>query len=189
MRRTNSIMDPFRNTDEVLGLTLNSRPKAEKFIAPRKIIDPNEFRLMFSDPFIGFDNLFSSIIDNFPIKSATENTSSSISVPSYPPYNIYKEENKIVIEVALAGFTKDDIKITLEDEKIIRIRSNKDRPNKDNTEKSYIAKRFANRDFDLKFAISNQISIGEPEMKDGVLIIPLEDNSYKNNSLQEIPIK
>jgi len=40
--------------------------------------------------------------------------------PSYPPYNIKQiKENKYVIEMAVAGFSKTDIEITLEGNKMI----------------------------------------------------------------------
>jgi molecular chaperone IbpA len=41
-------------------------------------------------------------------------------VASYPPFNLKKiDDNKYMIEMAVAGFTKQDIELTLEDNKLI----------------------------------------------------------------------
>ena len=50
---------------------------------------------------IGFDNLFDRLFD-MDLESSS----------SYPPYNISKvDDNNYIIEMALAGFNKDDIEI------------------------------------------------------------------------------
>ena len=52
---------------------------------------------------IGFDNLFDRLFDIDLESSGT-----------YPPYNISKvDDNNYIIEMALAGFNKDDIEETL----------------------------------------------------------------------------
>ena len=56
--------------------------------------------------FIGFDRM----LDNIP--ASNTNTSSG-----YPPYDIVKSgEDKYCIEMALAGFTKDEIKVEVKEE-------------------------------------------------------------------------
>ena len=57
---------------------------------------------------IGFDNLFDRLFD-MDLESSS----------SYPPYNISKvDDNNYIIEMALAGFNKDDIEIDQRKEKI-----------------------------------------------------------------------
>ena len=59
---------------------------------------------------IGFDNVF----DHFERMFDTQ--FDSISVPNFPPYNIVKTgENQYDVELALAGFNKKDIDVTVED--------------------------------------------------------------------------
>ena len=61
---------------------------------------------------VGFDDTFnklSKLHDDF-----TKN------IPNYPPYNIKKvDDNKYVIELAVAGFARQDIEVTLENNKLI----------------------------------------------------------------------
>ena len=65
--------------------------------------------LNFTDPFLttrvlGFENLF----DRLQRFSETTERSSS-----YPPYNIRRDQNKIFIDVAVAGLAKEDLNIEL----------------------------------------------------------------------------
>ena len=60
---------------------------------------------------IGADNLFSTMMQTAEAMTKAAST--------YPPYNIKKvEDNKYVIELAVAGFSKQDITLTLEDDKL-----------------------------------------------------------------------
>lgn len=90
-------------------------------------------------------------------------------VPNYPPYNIKKvEENKYIIEMAVAGFAKQDIEITLEDNKlVIKGYSHDDTEN-------FIFKGIANRAFTRTFALDDQIVIKDAAMLNGMLKIALE---------------
>ena len=65
--------------------------------------------LNFTDPFLttrvlGFENLF----DRLQRFSETTERSSS-----YPPYNIRRDENRIFIDVAVAGLSREDLNIEL----------------------------------------------------------------------------
>ena len=90
-------------------------------------------------------------------------------VPNYPPYNIRKtDENKYVIELAVAGFGKSDIEITIEDNKVIVKGNAKD--DGDN----FLWKGIANRAFTRVFAIDDQIEIQDAALFNGMLKIALE---------------
>jgi molecular chaperone IbpA len=111
--------------------------------------------------FVGFDdtyNRLSKIHDDL-----------TQSIPNYPPYNIKKvEENKYVIEIAAAGFAKQDIEITIEDNKlIVRGTSHDDNDN-------FIFKGIATRAFTRTFALDDQIVIKDAAMFNGMLKIALE---------------
>ena len=64
------------------------------------------------DPFsIGFDKTFKLLASH--LDGIGKN------LPGYPPYNIKKvEDNKYVIEMAVAGFAKTDIEITMDNGKL-----------------------------------------------------------------------
>ena len=65
------------------------------------------------DPFtVGYDKFFSDLEDL--AKTASKN------MPSYPPYNIKQVgKDKYVIEMAVAGFAKSDIEVTLQGNKVL----------------------------------------------------------------------
>jgi HSP20 family molecular chaperone IbpA len=75
-----------------------------------KTLAPFDFRSF--DPFaLGFDDVFKDLQDMANKVSKTV---------SYPPYNIKQiKENKYVIEMAVAGFAKTDIEVTLEGNKLV----------------------------------------------------------------------
>jgi len=90
-------------------------------------------------------------------------------IPNYPPYNIRKvENNKYVIELAVAGFGKSDIEITLEDNKLVISGASSD--DQDN----FLFKGIANRAFTRTFALDDHIEIHNAEMINGMLKIALE---------------
>ena len=111
--------------------------------------------------FVGFDDQFNRL--------AKMHDEIAKNIPNYPPYNIRKvEDNKYVIELAVAGFAKTDIEITLEDNKIIVKGNAKD--DGDN----FLWKGIANRAFTRVFAIDDQIEIRDAALLNGMLKIALE---------------
>jgi len=69
--------------------------------------------------FVGFDDQFNRLAKIHD--DVTKN------IPNYPPYNIRKTgDNTYVIEIAVAGFGKQEIDITFEDNKLIVAGSTKD---------------------------------------------------------------
>jgi molecular chaperone IbpA len=92
---------------------------------------------------------------------------------SYPPFNLKKtDENKYLIEMAVAGFGKHDIEITLEENKlIIKGNSNSDTAKNDN---EYLHMGIANRAFTRQFTLADNVEINNAEMLNGILKIWLE---------------
>ena len=125
---------------------------------------------------IGFDNLFDRLFD-------IDLDSSS----SYPPYNITKvDDSNYIIEMALAGFNKDDIEIELADSELT-VRSKK----RENSSKdvNLIHQGISSRSFNRKFTLSEEILVKNAEMKDGMLIIKLQKFIPENKKPKLINIK
>jgi len=108
---------------------------------------------------IGFDRVFDQL-DEFIHHSKK--------LPSYPPYNIRKEGNNFTIEMALAGFSKDDIEVTVTED-ILTISSSKEKPKKDE-----IYRGISDRKFTRNFSMADDIEVKSAELKDGLLTIKLE---------------
>ena len=135
------------------------------------LFDFNKF-----DPFsIGFNKVFDDL------QKAAKN------LPSYPPYNIKQvKENKYVIEMAVAGFAKSDIEITLEDGTLVV----KGAAQEDNSEDaSYVWKGIANRNFARTFKLADKIEIKDAELVNGMLKIWLENMVKTQDAIKKISIK
>jgi len=125
---------------------------------------------------IGFDNLFDRLFD-------IDLDSSS----SYPPYNISKvDDNNYVIEMALAGFNKDDIEIEIADSELTVRSKKREDSNKD---VNLIHQGISHRSFNRKFTLSEEILVKNAEMKNGMLIIKLEKFIPENKKPKLINIK
>tara|TARA_B100001964_G_scaffold151830_1_gene167073 strand:+ start:1263 stop:1724 length:462 start_codon:yes stop_codon:yes gene_type:complete len=113
---------------------------------------------------VGFDNVF----DHFEKMFEDE-----WSIPSYPPYNIFKTGNQTYnIEVALAGYNKKNIAVEYADG-LLNIKSVKDEKS-DNGKDDAIYKGIAKRYFSKTFTIADDVNVKKAELKDGLLKISLE---------------
>ena len=125
---------------------------------------------------IGFDNLFDRLFD-MDLESSS----------SYPPYNISKvDDNNYIIEMALAGFNKDDIEIELADSELTVRSKKREDLNKD---VNLIHQGISHRSFNRKFTLSEEILVKNAEMKNGMLIIKLEKFIPENKKPKLISIK
>jgi molecular chaperone IbpA len=112
--------------------------------------------------FVGFDNLFNEI------ERLVEGTQPA---PSFPPHNIVKvTDNNYVVELAVAGFSKDEIDIQLDDGNLI-IKGEK----KDKEGIEYVYRGIATRSFTKKIRLMETIEVRGAEFKDGILRIGLEN--------------
>ena len=106
---------------------------------------------------------------------------------SYPPYNISKvDDNNYIIEMALAGFNKDDIEIELADSELTVRSKKREDSNKD---VNLIHQGISHRSFNRKFTLSEEILVKNAEMKNGMLIIKLEKFIPENKKPKLISIK
>ncbi len=89
---------------------------------------------------------------------------------SYPPYNIEKaDENIYRIILAVAGFSEQDLKVTVQDNTLYVI----GRAKKDNKDVKYLHRGIAGRAFERHFQLADFIKVGEAHLKDGLLSVEL----------------
>ena len=102
---------------------------------------------------------------------------------NYPPYNIVKvEQNLYRITIALAGFTKDNIEILIE-ENILMVRNiYKD---KNNDRNIYLYKGIATRSFEKKFRLAESVRVNSAFFENGLLNIDI----IKINAGKKKPFK
>lgn len=92
----------------------------------------------------------------------------------YPPYNIERiaadgaAAEILRITLAVAGFTRDDLEITLEDKQLtIRGKS------QDDSERDYIYRGIAARQFSKTFLLADGIEVQKADIENGILSIDL----------------
>ena len=131
-------------------------------LAPFTSLTPQDLqkRLGFS---VGFDTVF----DNFFNMDVTRDT-------GYPPYNIRKvNDYQYTIEMALAGFSKKDIEVKVE-ESLLTVSSVSETTTKsesgENINENYVHRGIAKRSFSKQFNLSDDIIVKSADLKDGMLI-------------------
>ena len=108
---------------------------------------------------VGFDRM----LDN--LTRYVDNNSQST---GFPHYNIRKEGDNYVIEMALAGFGKDDIEVEIS-EQTLSVRSDKKDEDADN-----LYRGISYRKFDRQFTLSEDIVVNGAKLENGMLTIDLE---------------
>jgi len=112
---------------------------------------------------------------------------------NYPPYNIFKtSESAYVIEMAVAGFTRQNIDMEIDDGRLI-VRGNIEEASQPQTDVKdapvYLWKGIASRNFERAFIIDNQIEIQDAVLKDGMLKIYLQSIIPEHKKPKKIIIK
>ena len=115
---------------------------------------------------VGFDSMFEEF-DR--MLESTERYNSN-----YPPYNIHKlSETDYKIEIALAGYSKDDIELELKENTLTVRNKTKEKVINENCN-GVIHKGISTRHFERSFTISEDIKVKNAELKNGLLNIDLE---------------
>jgi len=95
---------------------------------------------------------------------------SKTSTDGYPPYNIEQVgEEQLRITLAVAGFTMDNLEVTIEDNQLV-IRG---RQNEDNIDRIYLHRGIAARQFQRNFILAEGIEVTTAGLEDGLLHIDL----------------
>lgn len=116
---------------------------------------------IFNDPFfIGFDNQFSRLWDMHTHNSQI----------NYPPYNIIKEdEDNFTVEIAVAGFSKSDLDVSVDNGTIIVKGEIEEK-----SDGNFVHKGIASRKFTRTFALGEFMEVQSATVENGMLIIKVE---------------
>ena len=133
---------------------------------------------------VGYDDVF----DHF--ESMFNHKYDSISLPTYPPYDIIKTGKYTYdIQVALAGYGKKDIDVSFENS-VLTIKSVKDKDEKEVEDNDGVLhKGIAKRMFSKSFTIAEDVEIKGAELKDGLLIVSMEKVIPEHKKARTIEIK
>ena len=126
---------------------------------------------------VGFDDMFDHFESMFDVPTI-----------NYPPYNIVKTgDNKFDIEVALTGFNKKDINVSVENG-MLTIESKQEDKSKDK-DGEVIHKGISKRYFKRSFTIADDVEVKGAELKDGLLRVSMEKIIPESKKLKTISIK
>ena len=130
---------------------------------------------------VGFDSIFDEF-DRMLESTERYNT-------NYPPYNIHRvDDHNYRIEVALAGYSKDDIEIELKENNLTVRNQPKEKVVNENGN-GVIHKGISTRHFERSFTISEDIKVKDAELKNGLLTIDLERIIPEEKKARLISIK
>jgi len=115
----------------------------------------------------------------------------SKTIPNYPPYNIVKvDENKYVIEMAVAGFGKQNLDIEINDGTlIVSGHSQLADMYDEGINNTYLYKGIADRNFTRKFSIADTVEIKNADLINGMLKIWLENIIPESKKPKKVEIK
>ena len=124
-----------------------------------------------TDPFdrvktysIGFDRMFDRLFDDSFVTTTT----------NYPPYNIVKvSDTDYAIQIAVAGFGKDDIEIETK-ENVLTIKSKDKEKGELVDDVTYLHKGISNRSFTRSFTIADDVVVKGATFENGLLNVELE---------------
>ena len=121
---------------------------------------------------IGFDKLFS---DMERISNINDN---------FPPYNVIKSsEDTYIIELAVAGFSKDELFIEFKDS-VLKVEGKKE-----TREIDFAHKGISERNFARSWTLGEYVKVKGAEVKNGMLIISLEKEIPEEEKPQVLNIK
>ena len=127
---------------------------------------------------IGFDHLMDHMV-------ALQNND-VLAGNDYPPYDIVKAgEDKYTIELAVAGFKKDELSLEVKDQYL----TIKGDSNKRHSNEEYLHKNIARRSFHKRFSLAENIEVEGARMEDGVLIVSLTHNIPEEQKTKSITIQ
>lgn len=133
------------------------------------------YGLNFMDPFfIGWDGFINNVSHTY---NQALNT-------TFPPYNVYKtDEDTFVVEMAVAGYSRDDIEVTEHNKSLIVQGTKKDR------EIEYLHKGISSKTFKRSFSLGDDVHVKESYLNDGILEIVLLRHVPEEKKPKQIKIK
>jgi molecular chaperone IbpA len=127
---------------------------------------------------VGFDQVFNDFEHRFANQMQN----------NYPPHNVIKrDEDNYEIQIAVAGFSKEEISITVKGDELIVVGIKTEWGDPPSTE--YIHRGLAFRDFERYFRLEGYLEVCDAEIKDGLLVIKIKRNVPEEKKPKLIEIK
>ena len=125
---------------------------------------------------LGFDKFFDDVEKLLTM---------DIQKSTFPPHNILKlDDTRYIVELAIAGFSKDEIDISV-NSGVLTVKGEKE--DKEN-EVQYLHKGIGTRSFTKTITVADTIEVKGAEFKDGILRIGLENVIPEHKKPRKIEI-
>ena len=121
-----------------------------------------------------FSPLYRSAVGFDRLANLLESASRTSSEGGYPPYNIETlGENAYRIEIAVAGFTTDELNIEVK-ENLLTVTGRKTANDDAAPQKTYLHRGLAERDFERRFQLADYVVVTDANLVNGLLSISLK---------------
>lgn len=108
--------------------------------------------------------------------------------PAYPPYNVVEvDQDHYVIELALAGFTAEDLEIT-QDRNKLKVVGSKAAESVESTVR-YLHRGISQRSFTREFVLADYVVVDDAEFVDGIVKISLHRELPEEMKPRQIEVK
>ena len=125
---------------------------------------------------IGFDRVFDAVTRLHTVEGGQSS--------SFPPYNIKKlDAENYEIQIALAGFSKSELDISVEDGNLVVSGQ------QEKSDDEFLHKGIAERNFKRTWALADDVKVTGSKLKDGVLTISLVHEIPEEKKPTSIEIK
>lgn len=124
--------------------------------------------------FLGFDNMIKQL----------EHISQHAN-DSYPPYNVLQmDERNYEVELAVAGFSKEDLSIEVKDN-VLTVEGSRERKRKDDM---FVYRGISSKRFSRSFRLSEYAEVSGADLRDGILTICVEVKLPEEEKPKQISI-
>jgi len=108
----------------------------------------------------------------------------------FPKYNVLTKDDDLELEVALAGYKKDELSLELSPDNILTLSADTGGGiTEDPDELGYIYRGIASRNFKISWKIGTSFEIGDITYENGMLRIPLNGTTPKEPDVKTLSIK
>ena len=131
---------------------------------------------------VGFDRVFDRL-DHYVANQ------SRMTPTGFPPYNIRRDgDYKYVIEMALAGMSKDDLEVEVADQNLT-VRSVEKKSEEERESHALLHRGISYRQFSRSWTLADEVVVNDAKMENGMLLIHLEHVVPEEKKPRTIVIK
>ena len=119
-------------------------------------------RSLLSPYTVGFDRMFDRLHDHYVLHQTNS---------GFPPYNIRQDDDfNFIIELALAGLSKDDLEVEVADG-VLTVRSVEKKSEEDG---ELLHRGISHRKFSRSWTLADDVVVKDAKMENGMLTVHLE---------------